>query len=887
MVSALLFRLIRGGRYVRSTWNHPVTRRALTLAAIAVVLLPGRPLWAAQVASGSYVGDGTDNRVIAAGFAPDAVFVTGEFSGSDNRETVLRTSAMSGDLSCELTSACTSNRIQALTATGFELGSDVAVNKLGRPYHWVAVRADACTHDFAVGTYAGNAADARPITGAGFQPAYVLVKRADTSTTAFQRFADESGDASLPVNSSAGESPNRIEAMLASGFQVGTHAAVNDTGSTYYWAAWRPVGAGAHAGTYVGSGADGRAVTGNGFAPSWVLVRGIGGRQTVHRPASIPAASDLTLFIASMNANSDRIQALGTDGFTVGTNDQVNKSATQYFYFAIAGSASTCPTATPTASATRTATATGTTTATRTATATATWTATPVNTSTATATYTATPVDTATATATYTATPADTATATSTFTATPEDTATATATFTATPEDTATATPADTATATATFTATPEDTATGTATFTATPEDTATATATDTPVDTATPTATDTPVDTATATATDTPVDTATATATDTDTPTATATATTTETMTPTPTATPSATPTPTLVPLRVFLSGPTYTGNLGGLSGADQACNLVAHNAGLGGTWMAWMSDASVSAPDRLMGDGPWVRIDGQLIASSKADLIDGALGNWLNVTENGFSLLDGTRVMTATDDHGVPSEYDCDGWTSNAASKFAIAGTPFAAGGWSLSELRPCSFGTRLYCFEQRVSASATPTPTIARPPTPTPCTNCRVFISSNSYNGAVGGSFAPIGVLAGDATCQSLADAAGLGGRWMAWLSTSLLPIASRLPSDGPWRKVNGELVASTKADLVDGTLATPIDRDQTGLLVAASTLVWSGTTSAGLGTGTDCSGWRANVNTFSGTYGRRSATDATWTQFSTVTCNFTRRLYCFER
>jgi hypothetical protein len=51
------------------------------------------------------------------------------------------------------------------------------------------------------------------------------------------------------------------------------------------------------------------------------------------------------------------------------------------------------------------------------------------------------------------------------------------------------------------------------------------------------------------------------------------------------------------------------------------------------------------------------------------------------------------------------------------------------------------------------------------------------------------------------------------------------------ADPLPSasDGPWRKVNGELVASTKADLVDGTIATPIDRDQNGVLVSASTLV----------------------------------------------------------
>jgi len=83
------------------------------------------------------------------------------------------------------------------------------------------------------------------------------------------------------------------------------------------------------------------------------------------------------------------------------------------------------------------------------------------------------------------------------------------------------------------------------------------------------------------------------------------------------------------------------------------------------------------------------------------------------------------------------------------------------------------------------------------------------------------------------------------------------------------------------------VVHDVLQPGVDRDQNGVLVSASTLVWSGTASTGLGTGTDCSGWRATVSTFSGTYGRRSATDATWTQFSTVNCSAFRRLYCFER
>jgi hypothetical protein len=215
---------------------------------------------------------------------------------------VMRTAAMSGDLSCEQAAKCDINRVQALLSNGFQVGSDQAVNKLGRTYHYVAIRSDACVSDFRVGSYVGNGVDQRAINGIGLQPAYLLVKRGDTATVAVQRFAGEVGDASMPVNSSSGEVTNRIESLTSNGFVVGTHAAVNATGDTYYWAAWAAAAGGATTATYVGNGSNGRSVTGAGLAPTWVLVRGTGSRQTVHRPSSISPSADLTLFLAGSNA---------------------------------------------------------------------------------------------------------------------------------------------------------------------------------------------------------------------------------------------------------------------------------------------------------------------------------------------------------------------------------------------------------------------------------------------------------------------------------------------------------------------------------------------------------------------------------------------------------
>ena len=143
-----------------------------------------------------------------------------------------------------------------------------AVNKIGRRYHWVAIRRDACTPDVAVGSYVGNDADNRPITGVGFSPTYVMVKRAADATIGFQRFAAEVGDASLPINAGSSETTNRIQAMLADGFEVGTHTAVNAAPATYYWVAFRAVSGGIVSATFephsISAPVSARSDTGNG-----------------------------------------------------------------------------------------------------------------------------------------------------------------------------------------------------------------------------------------------------------------------------------------------------------------------------------------------------------------------------------------------------------------------------------------------------------------------------------------------------------------------------------------------------------------------------------------------------------------------------------------------
>ena len=516
----------------------PIARTSAAVISVLVMVAAAPSARALEVATGSYVGNGIDNRAITSvAFAPEVVLIASETPAQ--REAVLRTAAMTGDLSCELASKCDVNRIQALRPDGFEVGSDAAVNGSGRTYHWVALRADACTPDLRFGSYLGNGVDARAIGGLEFEPTYVLLKQADTTTVGVQRFAGEIGDASLPINAGNDEFINRIEALRPDGFVVGTNTQVNESGRTYYWVAWEESPGASTSGRYVGNGIDGRTLSGLGLAPAWVVVRSAGKRHTVHRPASIAATRDLSLYFAGVTATADRIQALTADGFAVGADSEVNRSTETYFYFALTGSPSTCPT--PTRTPTRTPTPSTTPTQTATATPSPTLTATPSATPTATVTGTPTPTATSTATATVTATPTTTATPTSTPTATETSTATPTETPTPTATETTTATPTPTPTATETTTATP----------------TASPTATDTPTATSTPT--ETPTATTTATATPTPS----ATATETETPIPTTTPTETPTPTDTPTATLTATPTPTRTPTPTVTATPCFAGTL------------------------------------------------------------------------------------------------------------------------------------------------------------------------------------------------------------------------------------------------------------------------------------------------------------------------------------
>jgi hypothetical protein len=150
-------------------------------------------------------------------------------------------------------------------------------------------------------------------------------------------------------------------------------------------------------------------------------------------------------------------------------------------------------------------------------------------------------------------------------------------------------------------------------------------------------------------------------------------------------------------------------------------------------------------------------------------------------------------------------------------------------------------------------------------------------RVFVSQGERTGASLGSDI-------DTYCQSLANTAALGGKWVSWLSHDFRNAEAVVRGNGPWRTLDGDLVAQDKNALLSGTLAHGIDRDQTNAFRSVN--VWTGSSAAGGAISiSHCNNWTANTG-YNGRLGVSVATNFQWSDSTTSSCALGAHVYCFE-
>jgi len=174
---------------------------------------------------------------------------------------------------------------------------------------------------------------------------------------------------------------------------------------------------------------------------------------------------------------------------------------------------------------------------------------------------------------------------------------------------------------------------------------------------------------------------------------------------------------------------------------------------------------------------------------------------------------------------------------------------------------------------------------------------CTSCskKVFVTSETYQGDLGG------VSGANAKCQELACSAGLVGNFKAWISdeTSNPANANTFFQSASFYFLVTNLfvtftIAGDFADLTDGTIINPINRDENGDLVSGNLNVWTNTNTDGttFGIGSDCMNWNSNSPDNEAQVGDASATNNEWTlkgkvSIGELSCDQEARLYCFQQ
>lgn len=158
--------------------------------------------------------------------------------------------------------------------------------------------------------------------------------------------------------------------------------------------------------------------------------------------------------------------------------------------------------------------------------------------------------------------------------------------------------------------------------------------------------------------------------------------------------------------PKRIFATGATKNGALGGIAGADGMCSAAASAAGLGGTFLAWiaLADGGASPAARFThSTSAYKRVDGVIVANNWTELASGALQNKVNVTEDGGTAYDLAWTDTAANGTTRVSGYDCAGWTIGDNSQNGCMTNVTSSTSLDAPQCSPCYNVNTIICVEQ----------------------------------------------------------------------------------------------------------------------------------------------------------------------------------------
>jgi hypothetical protein len=153
--------------------------------------------------------------------------------------------------------------------------------------------------------------------------------------------------------------------------------------------------------------------------------------------------------------------------------------------------------------------------------------------------------------------------------------------------------------------------------------------------------------------------------------------------------------------PKRVFVTSLTYLP-----TAVQSICQNVADSRGLGGQWVAWLSERWTTgdddAIDKITSDGPWLLLTGQEAFHNRGQLAT-TPSVPINVTEMETTLGSG-NVWTGTILGGTAAGWTCENWDTNNYDMYGTTGSVASTEGWTASSTTTaCNAPEHVYCFER----------------------------------------------------------------------------------------------------------------------------------------------------------------------------------------
>lgn len=336
---------------------------------------------------------------------------------------------------------------------------------------------------------------------------------------------------------------------------------------------------------------------------------------------------------------------------------------------------------------------------------------------------------------------------------------------------------------------------------------------------------------------------------------------------------------------LAFVTSGP-IPANLG-FTGApnpyDALCNAHASDAGInnsGGTgYIAWVSTVTNRAVDRLTMTGGQRRPDGNVFATSKAQMIANSIRYPISLDETGRQIPGvGDSIWTGANSTGGATMSDCSNWTNGGAVSVNRGIPTGGPGFWSdIGGSHFCSNGnTRVLCLGNMSNTQLS---------TSIPFGNKRIFRTTPVPM--------PNGLSSAHNSCTAQATAAGIGTNYRALLASSGASAASNalLSDTTTYQRVDGTRVG-TGAQIKAKVLTSGIWQNANGTFIVPSSggeLAWTGApdpNTAGVNSET-CLNW-----TSSSGFTRLGRTQSSSGNFFDVSgnmnpCTGSYGLYCVEQ